>query len=133
MNSYLAFSTLACLLFFFVTGANVGRNRMKHGIKAPAVTGHPEFERAVRVQGNTLEWLVIFLPSLWLFSAYFDARLGAAATVVWLVGRALYMKGYLEDPAKRGPGFLVQAAATAFVLFGAVAGAVMQVVARSGA
>ncbi len=128
MNPYLALSTIACLLFYFATGANVGRYRIRHKFYAPAITGHPEVERAIRVQANTLEWLVIFLPSLWMFCAFFDARIGAGAALVWIVGRVLYMTGYLKDPASRGPGFLTQAAATAVVLFGSLAGLVMQIV-----
>src|SRR5690625_7314259 len=54
----------------FATIVLTGRARMKYGIKAPAVTGHPGFERAYRVQMNTLEQTVLFLPVLWLAAAY---------------------------------------------------------------
>ena len=128
MNPFLAFATLACLLFYFSTGIVVARSRLAHGLAAPAMHGHPIVERALRVQGNSLEWLVIFLPSLWLFCAFYDPRIGAAAAAVWVSGRVLYMLGYLRDVAARGPGFLIQALATAVMLFGALAGAVTQVV-----
>ena len=56
-------SVLALLLYIGVFAA-AGRARHRYGIKAPAVTGAPEFERAFRVQQNTLEQLVWFIPAL---------------------------------------------------------------------
>jgi glutathione S-transferase len=101
--------TILAVLFYFYTGLVVGQMRTKHKIAAPAVTGNPEFERAYRVQMNTLEQLVIFLPLLWLATTYF-AMLGwlaPALGVVWIVGRFLYMSGYMAAPDKRGTGFLI--------------------------
>src|SRR5215831_9978548 len=76
MNSELpgllsAVVTILALLLFFYMGTRVAAARGKHGIKAPATTGHPEMDRAVRVHMNTLEQLVVFLPLLWLATAYF--------------------------------------------------------------
>jgi glutathione S-transferase len=51
---YTAAVTLLTLLLYFALTANVGRARVKYGIKAPAVTGNEHFERAFRVQMNTL-------------------------------------------------------------------------------
>ncbi len=52
-------------------------------IKAPAISGHPDFERYFRVQANTLEWMPIFLPSLWLFALYVSDMGAAAIGLVW--------------------------------------------------
>ena len=88
---------------------------------APAVSGHPDFDRAFRIQANTLEWLPLFLVSLWLFAlAWNDDKIAAAIGVVWIVGRALYMTGYSKQADKRGPGFGIQALATGVLLFGAL-------------
>src|SRR3954465_15530933 len=38
----------------------------------------PRFERVFRVQMNTLEWMPIFLPSLWLFAIYVSDPIAAA-------------------------------------------------------
>ena len=52
------------------------------------MTGHPEFERAVRVQMNTIEQFVIFLPLLWLATIYFRIyRLAAGGAGLCLVHR----------------------------------------------
>ena len=112
--------TLLALILYFYMGLRVAAARGKHGVMAPAVTGSPEFERAYRVQMNTLEWLALFLPSLWLFAAYWNQVLAAGLGLVWILGRVLYMTSYTKDPAKRGPGFGIQALATMVLLFGAL-------------
>ncbi|MEO8858103.1 MAG: MAPEG family protein [Burkholderiaceae bacterium] len=100
-----ALVTLLTVLLMFGTGWVVGRARGKHQIKAPAVTGHPAFERAYRVQMNTLEQAVLFLPTLWLAANFGFSGWAGIAGLVWLVGRLWYAVAYLKDPTKRGPGF----------------------------
>jgi glutathione S-transferase len=116
--------TLLALILYLHMGVRVAAARGKHGVAAPAVTGSPEFERAYRVQMNTLEWLPLFLPSLWLFAAYWNQFLAAALGLVWILGRMLYMTSYTKDPAGRGPGFGIQALATLILLLGALGKAV---------
>jgi glutathione S-transferase len=103
-----AVTVLAVLLGLY-TMMLVGRMRGKHDVKAPAVTGAPEFERAFRVQMNTLEQFVLFLPVLWLATVYpvVSGYLAPGLGFVWLVGRVLYASGYMADPAKRSSGFLI--------------------------
>jgi uncharacterized membrane protein YecN with MAPEG domain len=115
-----ALVTLLALLAYFGMSLQVGRARGKCGINPPAMTGDPLLERAVRVQSNTLEWLPIFLASLWLFAIYWNERVAAGLGVVWIAGRLLYSAGYMADPAKRSTGFLIQFLATAVLLFGAL-------------
>lgn len=119
-HSLVAIVTLTALLLYIVMGLNVGRARTKCGIHAPQMTGDPILERAVRVQANTLEWLPIFLVSLWLFAIYWSDLVAAGAGAVWVVGRILYMTGYMRDPGKREIGFLVQALACLVLLLGAL-------------
>ncbi len=116
--------TLLAMLTYFWTCFRVGGLRAKHHVVAPAVTGNPEFERAYRVQLNTLEWLPLFLPSLWLFAYYWDPRVAAGIGLVWILGRILYGLSYVRDPTKRGPGFGIQALCTAILLFGALGKAI---------
>ncbi len=97
--------TLLTVLLLFATGVHVGRARGKYAIKAPAVTGHPAFERAYRVQMNTLEQTVLFLPTLWLAAHYGFGGWAGIAGLVWLVGPGVVRGGLSEGPAKRGPGF----------------------------
>ncbi len=98
---------LVALLQFFVFAALVGRARGQYGVKAPAVSGHEMFERAYRVQMNTLELLMLFLPALYIAAKYWPAGYVAGCGAVFLLGRVLYQRAYMSDPARRGPGFLL--------------------------
>ncbi len=115
-----AIVSLLALLLYFYMGLRVGRARGQFNVVAPAVTGSPEFERAYRVQMNTLEWLPMFLVSLWLFAIYWNERVAAAVGLVWIGARAYYMITYSKDAASRGPGFGIQALATGVLLFGSL-------------
>jgi glutathione S-transferase len=119
-HRWTAVVSLLALLVYFWMGLNVGRARGKTGIAAPAMTGDPTLERAVRVHYNTLEWLPIFLVSLWLFAIYWNELVAAALGVVWIVGRVVYSTGYMADPSKRSTGFLIQMVSVAVLLFGAL-------------
>ncbi len=105
MTQLPALVALLTVLLLFGTSWVVGRARGKYQIKAPAVTGHPAFERAYRVQMNTLEQTVLFLPTLWLAAHYGFGGWAGIAGLIWLVGRVWYATAYLKDPTKRGPGF----------------------------
>ncbi|MFO1328918.1 MAG: MAPEG family protein [Rubrivivax sp.] len=100
---------LLALLQYFVFSSLVGRARGLYGVKAPAVTGHEMFERAYRVQMNTLELLVMLLPALYVAARYWSPTLVAAVGAVYLVGRLLYHRGYMADPKSRGAGFVLSA------------------------
>ena len=119
-HRWTAIVTIVALLVYFNMSLGVGRARGKTGIHAPAMTGDPLLERAVRVHMNTLEWLPIFLAGLWLFAIFWNEVAAAALGVVWIVGRLLYASGYMADPAKRSTGFLIQFAAAALLLIGAL-------------
>jgi glutathione S-transferase len=119
-HSYVALVTIAAVLVYFWMSLLVAQARRKSGIAAPAMTGDPLLERAIRVHYNTLEWLPIFLVSLWLFAIYWFDWVAALLGVVWIVGRILYALGYMADPGKRELGFAIQALATAVLLFGAL-------------
>jgi len=116
--------TLVSLLLYFWTSTQVASARARNKIVAPSVTGHPEFERAYRVQMNTLEWLPLYLPSLWLFAYYWSPIIAAALGLLWILGRVLYALSYVKDPTRRALGFSLQALATALLLFGSLGKAV---------
>jgi glutathione S-transferase len=115
-----ALVTCLAILFYFLTSVQVAKARGTFGIKAPAISGNPDFERVFRVQMNTLEWLPIFLPALWLFAIYISDAIAAALGVVWIVGRIFYLTGYSKAANKRGRGFGIQAGAALLLWLGAV-------------
>jgi len=101
--------TVLITFFYFYTAFRVGNLRGKHGVKAPATSGHPEFDRAYLVQLNTLEQMGIVLPFLWV-AAFFPVGwpwLAPAVAVIWLVARIIYMTGYMVDPDKRVSGAML--------------------------
>ncbi|MDR3508015.1 MAG: MAPEG family protein [Caulobacteraceae bacterium] len=128
MHNLVALITLAALLFFFWTCLQVGKARGTFNVPAPATTGHPEFERYFRVQNNTLEGLILFLPSLWLFALAIDQlqasllgdKVAAVLGLIWIIGRVIYMRSYVKDPASRSLGFGVQMLASMILLVGAL-------------
>jgi glutathione S-transferase len=111
---YLVFSTL------------VGRARGKFNVPAPATTGHPEFERTFRVHQNTLEQLVSFIPCMLIFATFVSAKGACALGLVFIVGRALYFRGYVVEASKRGVGFGIGALAQIVLLLGSLIGAAVK-------
>jgi glutathione S-transferase len=120
MYYFTALVTCLAILFYFFTTIQVAKARAAFGIKAPAITGNPDFERVFRVQMNTLEWMPIFLPSLWLFAIYISDWLAALFGLVWIAGRILYLTGYSQAAEKRGRGFGIQASAAGILWLGAL-------------
>lgn len=113
---------LALAEYFYML-LKCGQARGRLGVPAPAMGGNPEFERYFRVQYNTIEQLVIFIPAIWLFGHFVSPGWAAAVGVVFIVGRALYGRGYVIDPARRGPGFLLTIFANVVLLVGGTVGA----------
>lgn len=114
-----ALALLEYSVFLFLCGQARGR----YDVAAPATAGHPVYERYFRVQMNTIEHLVLFLPGLFGFAWYVSESWAAGLGVLFLVGRALYARGYIEDPAKRGPGFLLTLLADLTLVLGSLIGA----------
>ena len=110
--------TILALMQFTLFGIQVGSMRAKHSVKAPATTGHDEFERMNRVHLNTLEQLVVFLPALWMHALYANANplWGALIGLVYIVGRFIYRAAYLKDPSSRSPGFTLSFLPSAVLL-----------------
>jgi glutathione S-transferase len=120
MYHFTALVTCLAILFYFFTSLRVGKARATFGVKAPATSGNPDFERVFRVQMNTLEWMPIFLPLLWLFAIHNSDTIAALVGLVWIAGRVLYMTGYSQAAEKRETGFFIQALACVVLLLGAL-------------
>ena len=118
--------TILALMQFSLFGIQVGSMRAKHGVKAPAVTGHDEFERMNRVHINTLEQLVVFIPALWMHALYANTNplWGALIGLVYIIGRFIYRAEYLKDPKTRTPGMAITLLSNVVLVLGALFGLV---------
>jgi glutathione S-transferase len=128
MYHFTALITCLAVALYFSTSVLVARARAKYGIKAPTTSGNPDFERVFRVQMNTLEWMPIFLPALWLFAIYISDPIAAAIGLIWILGRILYMTGYSQAAGKRGRGFGIQAFAAMALWIGAIGAIIWRLV-----
>jgi hypothetical protein len=115
---------IAAVVQLILFGLLVGRARRDCAVPAPATSGHPVFERYYRVQMNTVETLIAFLPGLWLAAKYWPPHVVAAIGAVYLIGRVVYLRGYVSQPDKRHVGYLLSIGPTMLLLLGAVLGAI---------
>ena len=126
--AYVDIVTALAVLQFIVFGFRVGSARGRYGVKAPAITGTETFERYFRVQQNTLEQLIVFLPGLYLFSHYSSPLVAAVLGAVYLIGREIYAATYVKEPAKRGMGFGLTMLPIVILVLGGLVGAVRQLI-----
>jgi glutathione S-transferase len=118
--------TVLALIVYMYFSFNVGLSRAKYGVEAPAVSGHPEWERMFRVQQNTVEQLIIFLPAIWLCGSFANPMLAAGLGLVFVVGRLLYGAAYVKEPSTRTIGFLTGFLANVAMLLSGLGGAVLE-------
>jgi len=125
---YTAIVTVLILLQFTWFGIQVGSMRAKHDVKAPAMSGAPEFERMFRVHYNTMEQLVVFLPALWLYANMVNPLWAAGFGVVFLIARFIYQSAYLKDPSSRSMGFTLTILPGAIMLIWVLVKAVLALI-----
>jgi len=119
---------LLALLEYSLFGALVSRARGRFGIKAPAITGNPEFERYFRVQQNTLEHLIILIPSMIIFAWYLSAIGSVVLGLVFVVARGFYAYTYVKEPASRHYPAVISGLVTMILLLGGLVGAVLRLI-----
>jgi glutathione S-transferase len=112
------------LLEFLLFGFAVGRARTRYEVPAPATSGHEVFERYFRAQMNTLEQLVVFLPAMLLFARYINPLAAAVLGALFIIGRALYFRGYVQAPEARHAGFVLSAIPNVTLLIGGLIGSI---------
>jgi len=113
---------ILALLQFLVFGGFVARARVKSGVEAPAMTGDSVFERCNRAHYNTMEQLIMFIPGMWLFGTYVSTTVAAGLGLLFIVGRTVYFRAYIAEPASRGPGFGLSVLPTFVLLLGGLGG-----------
>lgn len=119
----IAIITVLALMQFTYFSFQVGQMRAKHGVMAPSISGNIEFECMFRVQQNTLEQIVVFLPALWMYAMLQNPLWGAAIGAVYIIGRFIYRASYLKDPKSRSLGFMLTLVPSVVLLIGALIGA----------
>ena len=132
MSSWTAIVTCLALVLYLVHAIRVTLARGRYNIMAPATTGHPTFERLLRIQANTGEQMLLFLPSLWLFSFYLSAFWASVLGFLWILGRAGYAVVYEADPEKRAAPFGFAFAVTIILLTGSLIGSLLSLLHRAG-
>jgi glutathione S-transferase len=120
--------TALTLLLYLVITVNVGRARVKYKVPVPQMTGDANFERVIRVQQNTLEQMVFFLPALWLFSIYVSPLWGSLLGAVWVLGRIAYAWGYYQAAEKRTIGFGISVTSASVLLLGSLVGIILKLI-----
>lgn len=120
--------TILTLIVYFYMIVLVGKARTKHKVSAPSMTGPDEFMRVIRVHENTIEGLILFLPSLWLFALTTHDMWAAVIGVFYPIGRVIYARAYYQDADKRGRGFLIGLASNAVLLVGAVVAIIYSII-----
>jgi glutathione S-transferase len=128
MSPWTSLITALTLLLYLAITINVGRARAKYKVPVPQMTGDPDFERVLRVQQNTLEQMVFFLPGLWLFSFYVNSLWAAGIGAVWILGRIAYAVGYYQAAEKRTIGFGISSLSGVVLLLGSLVGIILSLV-----
>lgn len=119
---YVELAAVIAVMQFLFFGAMTGKARRESGLKAPAISGHEEFERMYRVQMNTLEVMVALLPCLFIAAKYWPQSLVASLGFIYIIGRFLYWRGYISAPDKRTKGFLLSIVPTIILAVLAITG-----------
>ena len=125
---YVELIVILALIQFLFFGVMTGKARVKYGVKAPATTGDEGFERMYRVQMNTLEMLVIFIPVIFIASHYWSPLLTSGLGAVYIVGRFMYWRAYVTEPKNRSIGFMLSLLPSLLLMVLSLVGIVMSLV-----
>jgi uncharacterized membrane protein YecN with MAPEG domain len=119
---YATLLVLLALLQYIWFSIRVGSARGKFEIEAPSCAGDEVFERLFRVQQNTLEQLIVFIPSCYAFAWFTSASWAAILGAVFIIGRFVYAAEYVKNPKSRSLGFALTFLPNAVLLVGSLIG-----------
>jgi uncharacterized membrane protein YecN with MAPEG domain len=115
---------LLALLQYVLFTARVGLARGKFKVDAPACEGDEAWSRLFRVQQNTLEQLIIFIPATYAFAYYLSELWVMVPGLAFIIGRFLYSAEYVSDPKTRTPGMAITLLSNVVLVLGALYGLV---------
>ncbi len=124
---YVYIVLIVALLEYEIFAFIAGQGRNAYNVNAPAMVGHPDFERMLRVQQNTAEHLIALIPAMIIFGIYVSPYWAAGLGMLFVLSRLEYMRAYRKDPNTRARGFLLGIAAIAALVFGALIGLAIKV------
>ena len=119
---YAVIIILLALLQYTYFSISAGIKRDTYEVEAPMISGNEIWQRHFRVQQNTLEQLIIFIPGMLAFSVYVSATWVVLPGVVFLVSRQLYAYLYVKEPKSRAPGFVPSFLSSMVLVFGSLIG-----------
>jgi uncharacterized membrane protein YecN with MAPEG domain len=117
---------LLALVQYVIFTVRVAANRGQYKIHAPATSGDETWERLFRVQQNTMEQLVIFIPAAVIFGLYVKGAWILIPGLMFILGRFLYAQEYVNNPATRTPGMALTLLANAVLLGGGLIGVALK-------
>jgi glutathione S-transferase len=112
---------LALLQYVWFT-ARVGATRGKYNVNAPACEGDETWNRLFRIQQNTMEQLIIFVPATYAFALYLSELWVLLPGLAFIVARFLYSSEYASDPKTRTPGMAITLLSNVVLVLGALFG-----------
>jgi glutathione S-transferase len=121
---YATLIVLLALLQYIWFSISVGMARGKYNIEGPACAGDENFERIFRVQQNTLEQLIVFIPAVFAFAHFLSPLWSLILGAVFIIGRFLYSSQYVKEPKTRTLGFMLTFFPNVALIVGALFGIV---------
>lgn len=112
---------IALVQYLYFTG-KVGFSRGKYNVSAPKTVGDEVWERIFRVQQNTMEQLIVFIPGMLMFAHFVSELWVILPGVVFIVGRAVFSQRYVADPSSRGVGVVMSFFSNIALVLGAIIG-----------
>ena len=115
-------------VFVFSLKSGMARGRGEGEVIAPATSGNETYDRRNRIHLNTIELLIMAIPSMWIFATYVHALAAAGFGLIYVIGRVVYSRAYLTDPSTRGTGFMMSLMPVLVMLIGGFIGVIVNIV-----
>ena len=119
MDYVIGIILIALLQYLYFTG-KTGFTRVKYKVSAPKCEGDETWERIFRVQQNTMEQLIVFVPGMLAFAHWVSESWALLPGVLFILGRALYSRAYVTNPESRALGMILSMFSNIALVLGAL-------------